>query len=77
MSILSVFSILLSALLSSYAMSRDGIQVVGSSTVYPFSTVVAERYGRSSGNLTPTIESTGSAQELVLITQILLIRLGE
>ena len=53
MSILSVFSILLSALLSSYAMSRDGIQVVGSSTVYPFSTVVAERYGRSSGNLTP------------------------
>ena len=60
MSILSVFSILLSALLSSYAMSRDGIQVVGSSTVYPFSTVVAERYGRSSGNLTPTIESTGS-----------------
>ena len=60
MSICSVLSVLLSTLLSSYALSRDGIQVVGSSTVYPFSTVVAERYGRSSGSLTPTIESTGS-----------------
>ena len=28
--------------------------------MYPFSTVVAERYGRSSGKATPKIESTGS-----------------
>jgi phosphate transport system substrate-binding protein len=41
-------------------MARDSIEVVGSSTVYPFSTVVAERYGRASGKATPKIESTGS-----------------
>jgi phosphate transport system substrate-binding protein len=40
--------------------ARESIEVVGSSTVYPFSTVVAERYGRASGKLTPKIESTGS-----------------
>ena len=42
------------------SMARESIQVVGSSTVYPFSTVVAERYGRASGKATPKIESTGS-----------------
>ena len=45
---------------TSSAMARDSIEVVGSSTVYPFSTVVAERYGRASGKATPKIESTGS-----------------
>ena len=45
---------------SSSAVARNGIEVVGSSTVYPFSTVVAERYGRASGKATPKIESTGS-----------------
>ena len=45
---------------TSSAVARDSIEVVGSSTVYPFSTVVAERYGRSSGKPTPKIESTGS-----------------
>ena len=39
---------------------RDYIQIVGSSTVYPFATVVAERYGKTSGFKTPIIESTGS-----------------
>ena len=45
---------------ASSALARDSIEVVGSSTVYPFSTVVAERYGRASGSPTPKIESTGS-----------------
>ncbi len=40
--------------------SRDYIQIVGSSTVYPFATVVAEKFGRISGFKTPIIESTGS-----------------
>jgi len=40
--------------------SRDYISVVGSSTVYPFSTVVAERFGRGSAYKTPKIESTGT-----------------
>ncbi|MEZ5481084.1 MAG: substrate-binding domain-containing protein [Porticoccaceae bacterium] len=42
------------------AAARDYVSIVGSSTVYPFATVVAERYGRSTGTPTPKIESTGS-----------------
>jgi phosphate transport system substrate-binding protein len=48
------------------AQARDQINIVGSSTVYPFATVVAERFGRASGNPTPTIESTGSGGGLKL-----------
>ncbi len=40
--------------------ARDYISIVGSSTVYPFATVVAEQFGRSSKFKTPKIESTGS-----------------
>lgn len=47
-------------LISPISFARESIEVVGSSTVYPFSTVVAERYGRSTGKPTPKIESTGS-----------------
>ena len=45
---------------------RDYVYVVGSSTVYPFSTVVAERFGRGSEFKTPKIESTGSGGGLKL-----------
>ncbi len=44
----------------SQASGRDYISVVGSSTVYPFSTVVAERFGKSTSFKTPKIESTGT-----------------
>lgn len=40
--------------------SRDYISIVGSSTVYPFATVVAEKFGKSTQYKTPKIESTGS-----------------
>lgn len=40
--------------------ARDYISIVGSSTVYPFSTVVAEKYGKTGGAKTPKIESTGT-----------------
>jgi phosphate transport system substrate-binding protein len=40
--------------------SRETITAVGSSTVYPFSTVVAERFGKSTEFKTPKIESTGT-----------------
>ena len=40
--------------------ARDHIYVVGSSTVYPFSTVAAERFGRGSEFKTPKVESTGT-----------------
>ena len=40
--------------------ARDNIQIVGSSTVYPFATVVAENFGKTTDFNTPIIESTGS-----------------
>lgn len=45
---------------------RDYVYIVGSSTVYPFSTVVAERFGRGSDFKTPKVESTGSGGGLKL-----------
>ena len=41
------------------ASARDQIRIVGSSTVYPFATVVAEEFGRGRFR-TPIIESTGT-----------------
>ncbi|SLM30763.1 putative phosphate transporter (ABC superfamily, peri-bind) [Desulfamplus magnetovallimortis] len=40
--------------------ARDYISIVGSSTVYPFATVVAEQLGKTTDYKTPKIESTGS-----------------
>ncbi len=40
--------------------ARDYITIVGSSTVYPFSTVVAEQFGKSSQFKAPKVESTGT-----------------
>jgi len=52
------------ALLSTTAIgssfARDQIQIVGSSTVFPFSTAVAERFGQKTSFKTPVVESTGS-----------------
>ena len=45
---------------------RDYISIVGSSTVYPFATVVAEQFGKSTSFKTPKIESTGSGGGLKL-----------
>ncbi len=51
---------------SATAANRDYISIVGSSTVYPFATVVAERFGRTSQYPVPTMESTGSGGGLKL-----------
>jgi phosphate transport system substrate-binding protein len=48
------------------AANRDSVSIVGSSTVYPFSTIVAERFGRGSNFKTPKIESTGTGGGLKL-----------
>jgi phosphate transport system substrate-binding protein len=48
------------------ALARDYISIVGSSTVYPFATTVAEHFGRSTSFKTPKIESTGSGGGLKL-----------
>ncbi len=50
----------------SAATARDSISIVGSSTVYPFATVVAERFGKSSNFSSPKVESTGSGGGLKL-----------
>jgi phosphate transport system substrate-binding protein len=39
---------------------REQIRIVGSSTVYPFTTKVAEQFGRTTDFPTPVIESTGT-----------------
>ena len=54
------------AVSSVQAASRDYISVVGSSTVYPFATVVAETFGKTTAFKTPKIESTGSGGGLKL-----------
>jgi phosphate transport system substrate-binding protein len=48
------------ALFAVPAAARDQIRIVGSSTVYPFTTAVAEQFGKTSGMKTPVVESTGT-----------------
>ncbi len=42
------------------ASARDQIRIVGSSTVYPFTTAVAEQFGKARSGKTPVVESTGT-----------------
>lgn len=54
------------ALAASPAIARDQIQIVGSSTVFPFATTVAEYMGKNTEFKTPVVESTGSGGGLKL-----------
>tara|TARA_A100000164_G_scaffold375841_1_gene411663 strand:- start:403 stop:1425 length:1023 start_codon:yes stop_codon:yes gene_type:complete len=54
-----VLSLLVAIAISSVASAREQIKIVGSSTVYPYATIVAEKFGKS-GFKTPVIESTGT-----------------
>lgn len=57
----AILGIAISALLvSGAAQARDKISIVGSSTVFPFSTAVAEQFGKKTSFTTPVVESTGS-----------------
>ncbi len=60
-----MFSLLV-VLFATNAYARDHISVVGSSTVYPFVTVAAERFGKADEFRTPIIESTGTGGGLKL-----------
>lgn len=53
-------AVLASIAVAGTAHARDQIRVVGSSTVYPFTTRVAEEFGRTTKFPTPIIESTGT-----------------
>ena len=59
---LSIKAVFLSLILSFLftIKAEDQIKIVGSSTVFPFSTAVAEEFGRSSAYKTPIVEQTGS-----------------
>lgn len=54
------------ALTATAATARDEIRIVGSSTVFPFSTAVAEQFGKKTDFATPIVESTGSGGGLKL-----------
>jgi phosphate transport system substrate-binding protein len=61
--LLASFTLISSTLVSTATLNaagRETINVVGSSTVYPFSTIVAERFGKATNFKTPKIESTGT-----------------
>ena len=48
---------------------RNAISIVGSSTVYPFTTVVAEQFGQLGEFRTPRVESTGTGGGFKLFCQ--------
>ena len=52
------------ALTATAASARDQVQVAGSSTVLPYSTIVAELFGENTDFVTPVIESGGSSTGL-------------
>jgi phosphate transport system substrate-binding protein len=56
---------LTAATLTAPALARDTINIVGSSTVFPFATAVAEHFGRGQFK-TPKVESTGTGGGLKL-----------
>ena len=61
-----IFVALFFGMTSTAHAARDHITIVGSSTVYPFATVVAERFGKNTAFKTPKVESTGSGGGLKL-----------
>ncbi len=61
-----VLAALAAVMVTNTATARDQIRVVGSSTVFPFATAVAERFGKTSSFKTPVVESTGSGGGLKL-----------
>ncbi|MAE93952.1 MAG: phosphate ABC transporter substrate-binding protein [Deltaproteobacteria bacterium] len=48
------------------SLARDQLRIVGSSTVFPFATAVAEQFGKTTSFRTPVVESTGSGGGLKL-----------
>ncbi len=56
----TTLAILASAALTVSLSARDQIKMVGSSTVYPFASAVAEELGATTKYPTPVVESTGS-----------------
>ncbi|MCO7233563.1 MULTISPECIES: substrate-binding domain-containing protein [unclassified Cobetia] len=61
--------VIASAAVVSSAQARDQVRIVGSSTVYPFSSYVAEEFGVTTDHPTPVIEATGSGGGMKLFCE--------
>jgi phosphate transport system substrate-binding protein len=59
-SIVAALALVAIAPLAQAQTARDYISIVGSSTVFPFTSTVAEQFGRGSKFKTPKVESTGT-----------------
>ena len=66
MKLTSLSFVLAALVLGAPAQARDQIRIVGSSTVFPFSTAVAEQFGKTTEFATPVVEATGSGGGLKL-----------
>jgi phosphate transport system substrate-binding protein len=55
--------------MSCVAAARDQIRIVGSSTVFPFATAVAERFGQAGDFPAPVVESTGTGGGIKLFCE--------
>ena len=53
-------------LFSASLYAEEQIRIVGSSTVFPFSTAVAEEFGRSTKYKSPIVEQTGTGNGMKL-----------
>ena len=67
--VLSLTAAALMVVATAEAQARDQIRIVGSSTVFPFSTAVAEHFGNKTDFRTPVVESTGSGGGLKLFCE--------
>ena len=57
---LTTITVAILLFITNSAIARDTLSIVGSSTVFPFSTIVAEKFGKSTEFNVPVVESTGS-----------------
>ena len=60
MQIFKIAILLVSLFSSQQALARKHMQIVGSSTLYPFTTIIAEEFGLNTEFVTPIVESTGT-----------------
>jgi len=67
--LIAVAIMIVAASFATQAVARDTINIVGSSTVFPFATTVAENFGRTTKFKTPKVESTGSGGGLKLFCE--------
>ncbi|KIM05225.1 MAG: phosphate-binding protein [Sulfurovum sp. AS07-7] len=56
----TIMSLALASLFAVSAQAEGQIKMVGSSTVFPFASAVAEQFGATGGGATPVVESTGT-----------------